>query len=135
VDFARPIAPLPEGAPADLANATVVLTGTRADGVRLTLVTDRTRAVPLKDGDAPIALPEAGAGWIVAYDLAAWFEGLDLASATLEGDGTLRIDRDTNAALHDAFEARLSAAVTLHEDRDGDGEIDPEDETAIARPE
>lgn len=131
--FAVVTAPLPVGAPAELAGRTAVIAGERADGVAFRVLARREASVRLKTSDAsPLPVSSEQPSVLIAYDVAAWLAGVDLTSATVGPDGSITIDETSNATLLATIEAQLAAAVTLHVDSDGDGRLDPEEATPVA---
>jgi hypothetical protein len=64
---------------------------------------------------------------LVAFDVARWFETVDLSTATVGGDGAIRIDLSNNAGLLTAFESGVSGSASLYGDVNRDGELDAQD--------
>jgi hypothetical protein len=120
---------VPDGGPADLSDNSLVILGTRADGVPFTLVSrERPEADVRSRGDA-FPLSDAHDRLVMAFDLGKWFEGIDLSAA--DGDTNIRIDDHNNEGLLATFEASVDRAMSLWDDADGDAEIgDDEDEIA-----
>jgi hypothetical protein len=122
---------VPLNAPAELAEASVVVLGRRPDDVEVVLVYDQPLAIDLEAVGDGVRLEERSAGLLLGFDVAAWFTGLDLSGATVGADGRARIDRDTNPALYSAFEGNLASGVELYRDLEQDGV--PDEATPLAR--
>jgi len=78
------------------------------------------------------ALDEAGftidaAALFVAFDMAAWLDGIDLASAERDAGGAIVVSDDSNQGLLDQFEANVESAIALFADGDGDGALDDDE--------
>ncbi len=78
------------------------------------------------------ALDDAGftidaAALFVAFDMAAWLDGIDLASADRDAGGAIVVSDDSNRDLLDRFEANVESAVALFADGDGDGALDDDE--------
>jgi hypothetical protein len=128
VPLRRAREPLAEGAPPGLADAAVLVSGARRDGVPFTFVSRQERTLDLRSRDAPFALGDGtpgapGAALALAFDVAAWLEGVDLDALEPEGGAVVIDDRSHRAAL-DRFEQNVTAALRLYRDRDGDGRLD-----------
>ncbi|MEX2370192.1 MAG: hypothetical protein WD578_04220 [Bacteroidales bacterium] len=61
--------------------------------------------------------------WVMV-DLGRLLEGLDLSEATVDEDGVIRLNKDSNRDLADIIESNLEDASELGLDEDLDGEID-----------
>lgn len=116
---------VPGDAPPALADRTIVVTGQRADGVPFTIVTDEDFEIDLrvKDGGAPFTLEEGRDALILAFDVAAWLDGVPLDEATVTG-GEILVSEASNPSLLAAFEANTQRVFDLFEDPDGDGRLD-----------
>jgi hypothetical protein len=122
---------LPSGAPPDLVDRSVVLLGRRSDGTPFRIASRIERESDVRSRGAPFELSEGLRAVVLAFDLALWLEDVDLGTATVDADGTIRVDDDTNRDLLDAFEASAERALRLFRDTDQDGVLDPEDRTEL----
>lgn len=99
-----------------------------AGGTPFTIRSGRNDDLRLEATDADgFTIDEATSALFIAFDMAAWLDGVDVASAELDGGGVAVIDDDTNDALLDVFEDNVTDATRLFDDDDADGALD-EDE-------
>jgi hypothetical protein len=115
--------------PEQLTGLGVFVRGTRGDGVPFEIHS----ALSL---DARFASdgPFGAAHLALGFDLATWFDGVDVNGAG-EVDGVVLVDERTNPELLAAFEANALAAAGLYVDADRDGVLDEDELEAIATPE
>jgi hypothetical protein len=124
------VAPSTSDDPAVLEGLSVFVRGTRSDAVPFEVRSALPLAVDLSSmGDSPIDAHYLALG----FDLATWFEGVDVEGATVT-DGTAFIDATSNTDVLDAFDANGLAAAALYEDADRDGVLDEDELDAIATP-
>lgn len=126
VPMARAVAPLPAGAPPELDDAAIALSGTRADGMPFLIVSRSEREADVRSRTVPFAIDEGLRALLMAFDVAVWLDGVDLAGATVVG-GRVLIDDDNNSVILDVLEDNVEEALRLYRDGDEDGELDPED--------
>jgi hypothetical protein len=119
------LATVPAGAPADLAAASIVVSGSRADGTVYVIASDRDDHIELQPRDESLVVDAKGL--IIGVDFQAWLAGVNLDGAVVGAGGTIRIDRDDNQALGDLFDDNVAAGVQLFLDHDEDGRLDPEE--------
>jgi len=131
VPLERAQAPLPAGAPAELEDHSIVVTGSRADGTPFLIATRINREADVRSRGAPFPLSEARRSVLLAFDVATWLGGVDLASADVSADGRVIVDDANNDALLDLFEDNVGVALRLFRDGDGDGQLDPEDRAEL----
>ena len=113
--------------PDDDTDLAIELSG-EADGTPFAVRSRRNDELRLESSDPDgFTIDEATSALFVAFDVAAWLDGVDIASADLDGDGVAVIDDDSNDALLDVFEGNVTDAADLFDDDDGDGALD-EDE-------
>jgi hypothetical protein len=111
-----------------------------ADGTPFAVRSRRNDELRLEATDADgFTIDEATSALFVAFDMAAWLDGVEVSGAELDGDGVAVIDDDVNRDLLDVFESNVTDAADLFDDGDGDGtldddEHDPGDELAEAAP-
>ncbi len=99
-----------------------------ADGTPFAVRSRRNDELRLEATEADgFTIGEATSALFVAFDLAAWLDGVDIASAVLDGDGVAVIDDDTNSDLLDVFEDNVADAADLFADDDGDGALDDDE--------
>ncbi len=118
-------AELPDGAPAELADHSIVIQGQRADGVGFTLAYPEQDELELAGIAGDFDLAADGEGLLLFFDVSVWMNGVDLQAAALSPDGSIRIDATSNPALLEAFELNVECALELYRDPDGDGALDP----------
>jgi len=113
------LADLPQGAPEDLCESSVVVLGRRQDGVPLELVDDLHDTVKLVSaGGDSLTLDDPSV--ILAFAVGRWFAKLYLTGAAL-AHGDLRIDATHNASLRSDFRRTFRASARLLRDPDGTG--------------
>lgn len=61
---------------------------------------------------------------LIVIDLDALFNGVDCSSASVDEDGVIRINENSNSSLSDIIENNLENALEAGEDDDDDNEID-----------
>lgn len=86
----------------------------------------------LRSAGDPFTLEEGDAALVLAFDLGAWVEALDLASLTAGTDGSIMVAKDTgDDAIEKAlerFEEAVKESARLVRDGDGDAELDDDEE-------
>jgi hypothetical protein len=117
------------GAPSDLADHSIRVTGERADGVPVTLLSRTTAEIDLRSRGEPFSLSDARDRLVLAFDVGAWFAGIDLSTAEVS-NGEIRINDDDNKDLLDDFDAAVENALALYDDADRDGDPTGDDELA-----
>lgn len=126
-------APLPAGAPAELEGASVVIRGRLVDPeVPFLLVAPIDRDVDLRGVDGHFALGPDSPALFLGFDVATWFDGVDLANADLDVGGTAIIDAVTNTDLLSAFEDNFDRGIELYRDADRDGAVSLPDDELLA---
>lgn len=99
-----------------------------ADGTPFDVRSRRNDELRLEATDADgFTIDDATSALFVAFDMAAWLDGVDVASAELDGDGVAVIDDDANGDLLDVFEDNVTDAADLFDDDDGDGSLDDDE--------
>ncbi|HEX2869844.1 MAG TPA: hypothetical protein VHP33_01285 [Polyangiaceae bacterium] len=109
--------------PDDLLGNSLLITGTLADGTPFSIASSATPVVELRAEAAGFALSADQPDAVIAFDFAAWLDGIDFDAAE-RSDGQIVISPDLNSSLLATFEQNLAAGVALYRDRDGDGLID-----------
>ncbi len=128
VPLQRRTSELPEDAPTELVDHSVVLVGQTADGVSFTLAHPEQDELEIINQVAgPFDVGPSKDPLLLSFDVAILLKDVDLDSAELGPDGTIRIDERNNRALLDAFEYNLECALALYADTDDDGELDAND--------
>ena len=103
-------------APDTLLDHALLVTGERQDGVPFQIRVEDDIDIDIRTA-TPIALDEANTSLVVAIDLAVWLDGVDLDTATIDGDGVIRVDETSNTALADRIADQIDDAVDLLDDR------------------
>jgi len=113
--------------PDDDTDRAIEVTGV-ADGTPFDVRSRRNDELRLEATDAGgFTIDDATSALFVAFDMAAWLDGVDIASAELDGDGVALIDDDANGDLLDVFEDNVTDAANLFDDDDGDGSLDDDE--------
>jgi len=63
------------------------------------------------------------AALFVAFDMAIWLDGVDLAGAERAQDGSIAVSEESNRDLLERFEGNVESASRLFADGDGDGAL------------
>jgi len=113
--------------PTELVGASFLIEGTRSDGARFVLRTDRNDELRLDARGAGFELDEATGALFVGFAAGQLFDGVMLDLAVAGADGVVRIEDGSNDDILDVFEANLEAAARLFDDDDDDGELDPDE--------
>lgn len=80
------------------------------------------------ENPAGITVDDASiASFILTFNPAAWFEGIDLSAADQDADGVVVLDNDNNTALFEQFRDNVKTGAEIENDEDGDGTPDDED--------
>ncbi len=119
-----PVVSVPSGAPADLLNHSVRIEGMTPAGTPFVLRSAEDVEV---DVNATTDFLVDGA-LVLSFDVARWFERLDVDSGTAGPDGVIVIDDENNSDLLDEFEDRFEEALELYDDDDDDGRRDDDEE-------
>ena len=123
------------GSPNALAGHSVLLRGHRADG---TPVVIRSRDKPdfvLRGRAASFRIEDAQHALFLAFDAAAWLEGVGVETATPNAQGQILIEPGTEDARLRTFETNLKRSLSLFKDGNADGALAPSEATdAIASP-
>ena len=112
------------GAPDQLAEHSILIEGTLADGTPFQILSSATPTVHLAADAESFAVNESSPHALIAFDLAAWLADLDFASAARVG-GSIHVSALDNPALLARFEQNLASGIALYRDDDGDGKLDP----------
>ncbi len=124
-------APAPDGgAPSALAGHSVLLRGHRADG---TPVVIRSRDKPdfvLRGRNEAFRVEEAQHALFLAFDAAAWLEGVGIETATPNAQGQIVIEPGTEDGRLRTFETNLKRSLALFKDGDADGALAPSEASA-----
>lgn len=127
-DLSRAELPLPVGAPADLEGSSVVITGLTPAGRRFTLVLQQESELEATSPTASFTIDAPTSRMVLSFDVARWFDDIDLDELEVGPDDTIRIDAVSNTDALDAFEASLLRALELGVDRNGNGTLDSGEE-------
>lgn len=123
------------GAPNALAGHSVLLHGHRADG---TPVVIRSRDKPdfvLRGRTETFRIEDAQQALFLAFDAAAWLEGVGIETATPNAQGEIVIEPGTEDARLRTFETNVKRSLSLFKDGNADGTLAPSETTEpIAAP-
>ena len=79
--------------------------------------------VRVRDGGEPFTVEEGREALVLAFDVAAWLDGVALDAATAGDDGVIVLSASSNASLLADLEANTARTLALYEDLDADGEL------------
>jgi len=127
-----PDSELPEGAPQELSDHSIVVKGHRSDSVRFTLAYPEQEELELLGDPGPFSTDSSAEGLLLSFDVSIWMEAVDLDRAQLSTDGTVRIDEQHNPSLLEAFEMSVECALGLYRDTNRNWTLD-EGEPKLAR--
>ena len=126
-----------EDAPSsELADRSVLIEGTRADGVAFQVVLDVNEEFELRSASAGFLIDTSMDidTFFIAFDLDQWFSNVDLDDTSVDvttdsnGDPLILIDDDNNEVLHESIIDNLKRSADLFEDKDDDDELDEDEE-------
>lgn len=118
----------PAEAPVELEGNALVVTGTRADGDPFVVVSHATPLLDIRGPMDELVLDETRSTLLVAFDVAAWFAGVDLAAIAPDGAGVVRLDETTHPSVLATFESNVAHSADLHHDANGNGHVEPGEE-------
>ncbi len=110
----------PADLPDELNGSAVFLTGELRDGTPVRLLLPSASGVRFAPSDRRFA--DGLQTLIIAFDVAAWFDGIDIESASREGNEVLISER-SNPALLQAFQANLARGTELYRDEDANNRV------------
>jgi hypothetical protein len=113
---------LPDEAPPELADHSIMLQGTLANGTSFSVLSNTTTTTRLAPPAGDFTVRKESPNVLFAFDVAAWLGALDFSSANIQG-GSITVSADQNPALLELFEARLGRGVSLYPDENGDGHV------------
>lgn len=116
-----------DGVPAELVDASILIEGTREDGTRFILRSERGDELRLDARDGAFSVDEMTSALFVAFDAQGLFDQVDLDGAEVGTGGVIRIENGSNEELLRTFDDNLTDAAKLFDDNDGDKELDPEE--------
>ena len=114
--------PLPTGAPAELEGHTLVILGTTASGAPFEITTAMELELEVRSLGAPFTVSGTGESvihFVLSFDAATWFAGIDLDAGVASPDGVIRVNDEQNGDLLDALESNLEGSADLVYDRNG----------------
>ncbi len=75
-------------------------------------------------GDGAFAVaPGADNTLSIGFDVHSWFAGIDWASATVDADGTIYVDRSANREIMRQVHRNMKSSTVFGRDQDGDGKL------------
>jgi hypothetical protein len=124
------------GLPDELAGHSVLLRGRRSDGTRVVI---RSRDKPdfvLRGRSEAFRVEDAQQALFLAFDAAAWLEGVSLDTAMPNAAGQIVIEPGSEDARLRTFETNLRRSLALFKDGNSDGALAPsEADDPLAEPE
>ncbi|MEZ4362521.1 MAG: hypothetical protein R3B48_20185 [Kofleriaceae bacterium] len=111
------------GAPTELDAVAVYVSGTRRDGVRFVIRSERNDALELRARGGAFTIEPTLAGLFVGFDMQLWLAGVDLDGAVVGNDGVIHVEKGQNDAQLSVFEANVASASKLFKDLNGDGQL------------
>jgi hypothetical protein len=122
--------------PDELSGHSVLLRGHRSDGARVVI---RSRDKPdfvLRGKSEAFRIDDAQNALFLAFDAAAWLQGVDLETATPNAEGEIIIEPGTEGARLRTFETNLKRSLALFKDGNSDGALAPSEASdPLAEPE
>lgn len=103
--------------PAELVGASIWLRVTRVDNV----VVDIRSPTILDVGNVDPSHPLGNARLVVALDVAAWFEGIDLNALNVDSDGIARVSSTSNPLILQVLEQQTGNNAILRDEEADDG--------------
>lgn len=96
------------------------------DGIPFRVTADFDEEFEVENPEGIVVEDGSIASFILSFDIAGWFEGIDLSAAETEG-GVVLLDSGHNQALFEQFRDNVKATMDLENDSDNDGIPDSED--------
>jgi hypothetical protein len=117
---------LPEGAPAELRDHSIVLSGElpERDGTPFLIASAQRGTLELEADDGSFELGPDSARVLLAFDLALWLDGIDLASAEPDADGRVTISDSSHPELLARFDENVRAGIDVFLDPEGEGKFE-----------
>ena len=116
-------AELPAEAPAALAGHSILVQGELSDGTAFEIASAQERIFLIGAAQTHLHLGPDRSTLLVGFDVAVWFDGLDLSQAAPGDAGVVRISESEHPDLLAAFEANLAAGIALYEDPELSGVV------------
>lgn len=110
-----------------MADRSMYLEGTY-DGTPFRVTADFDEEFEVENAAGIVVDDASITSFILSFNVAGWFDGIDLSTAVAEGDGTVLLDNDHNQALFQDFRDNVKATMDLEHDEDDDGTPDDEDD-------
>ena len=129
VDLA-PSQEIPEGAPAALAGASILVRGVFADGSDFVLRYDRPLTLRYRADGEGLAIEESGRIFS-GFRLDEWFAGEAGNAPSMPGESEVHIDPQTDPMRIEHFVSAFRASTRLHRDDNGNGRLDRDE---VGRP-
>jgi len=123
---------VPDGAPAELRRNTLVVTGRTPTGTPFVVVTQEEFELEVTSLTTHFTVDELTSHLLLSFDVARWFETLDLDALTPSDDGVIHVNLTENTPTLLLFEANVQAAMELARDANGNGELDDDDELLVS---
>ena len=67
------------------------------------------------------------ASFVLTFNVAGWFDGVDLSTATVDSDGVVVLSDESNTEIFNQIKENIQSSSEIENDDDGDGTPDDED--------
>ncbi|MCA9612633.1 MAG: hypothetical protein H6721_04350 [Sandaracinus sp.] len=131
VDLERSPRQVPDVAPVELSRNTLVVRGRTAAGTPFVVVTQEEFELEIQSNDRPFSVDELSSRLVLSFDVARWFDGLDLDALTPGEGGRVHVTLFENEPTLRAFEANVEAAMELARDSNANGLLDDDDDVLL----
>ena len=117
---------LPEGAPPELAEHSVVLAGRlpERDDLPFLIASRMQRTITLEADESSFELGPDSARVLLGFDVAAWLDGVELGAIEADDDGRVLISEDAHREQLERFEDNVAAGISVFYDPDGEGRFE-----------
>jgi hypothetical protein len=120
------------GAPAELNEVAVYVGGTRRDGRRFVIRSERNDTLELRGRGGSFSIEPTLVGLFVGFNMQLWLNGVDIDGAIAGPDNVVRIEKGRNEAQLEVFERNVATAAKLFKDRNGDGQLNSDESVDTA---
>lgn len=97
------------------------------DGQAFRVTADFDEEFEVENPDGIAVSDTSIASFILTFDIAQWFNGINLSTAEIGGDGVVLLDSGNNASLFEQFHDNVKATMDLKDDSNDDGTPDDEE--------
>jgi hypothetical protein len=131
VELERAPRNVPDDLPAELSRNTLVVAGRTPAGRPVVVVSQAEHELEIFSAGSTFTVDELTNRLLLSFDVARWFEGLDLDALTVSPDGTVRVSLFDNPDALATFDTRVRDAMQLARDRNENGALDDDDEPLL----